>query len=114
MVSPVGPALDAPTVGACPACGTALERLEDYALDIAGQEVIFHADRCPSCANEYVNAPETLRPDSELLSEYRPNASPLGPRRRIVDLSSRGRDLRKRAGPKVAGPLPPHLVPADP
>jgi len=113
MVSPVGPALDAPTVGACPACGTALERLEDYALDIAGQEVIFHADRCPSCANEYVNAPEILRPDSELLSEYRPNASPLGSRRRIVNLSSRDRDLRNRAGPKVAGTLLAYLLHED-
>src|SRR3990172_11418598 len=105
MVSPVGPALDAPTVGACPACGTALERLEDYALDIAGQEVIFHADRCPSCANEYVNAPEILRPDSELLSEYRPNASPPGSRRRIVNMSSRHPDL-----PNTPRPTIPHTL----
>src|SRR6266508_6788721 len=77
---------DTPT---CANCGGALERIEENTIDIAGEEVTFYADRCTSCRNEFVNAPAILRPDEELISNFRPTAGPLGFYRRITTLASR-------------------------
>ncbi len=98
---------------ACANCGFELERIDEYGLDIAGREVAFFADRCSHCGNEYVNAPDILRPDLELLTRFRPQASPLGTRRRIINISSRDRDFRGRGGPKVAGTLLGYLLKED-
>jgi len=97
----------------CPNCQGPLTRLEEYALDIAGQEILFVADRCAGCGNEYVNAPEVLRPDQELLGRFQPGASPLGTHREIVNLASRDRDFRARSGPKVASTLLGYLLQED-
>ena len=113
MVSPLGLASRAVDQAACAVCGAALERIDEYALDIAGREITFHADRCASCGNEYVNAPEILRPDPELLAVYHPEAGPLGSFRRIVNLSSRDREFRTHPGPKVAGTLLAYLLQED-
>src|SRR3972149_4294197 len=98
---------------ACVACGSTVEPTEEYGLDIAGREVTFVATRCPSCANEYVNAPEILRPDKELMEAYRPSASALGSFRRVLTLTSRDRELRHRVGDKVAGTLLWYLLEED-
>lgn len=90
---------------ACVACGSPTELMEDYGLDIAGREVTFYATKCSQCRNEYVNAPEILRPDSELIDLYRPSASALGAYRRVMALTSRDREFRHRVGDKVAGTL---------
>jgi len=106
-------ARDSSNVLTCANCGGTLERVEEYSLDIAGQEVPFYADRCASCLNEYVNAPEILRGDAELLEAFRPAAGPLGTYRRIVNLSSRDRDFRSVAGPTVAASLLAYLLRED-
>jgi len=98
---------------ACVACGSTVEPTEEYGLDIAGREVTFVATRCPSCANEYVNAPEILRPDKELMEAYRPSASALGSFRRVLTLTSRDREFRHRVGDKVAGTLLWYLLEED-
>ncbi len=97
----------------CPSCGGSCDRLEEYALDIAGREVLFYADRCRSCRSEFVNAPEILRSDAELLAEFQPEASPLGTYRRVLNVSSRDREFRKQAGDKVAGTLLWYLLEED-
>lgn len=91
--------------GACVNCGATCESTEEYSLDIAGREIMFYASRCPSCHNEYVNAPKILRSDAELFETFRPGASPLGSFRRLLSLTSRDREFRHRAGDKVAGTL---------
>lgn len=101
------------SANACAACGSTLEPLEEYSLDIAGREIVFYASRCPSCHNEYVNAPEILRPDAELFDAFRPNASPLGTFRRVLSLTSRDREFRLHAGDKVAGTLLWYLLEED-
>src|SRR3990170_1282918 len=98
---------------ACVACGSTVEPTEEYGLDIAGREVTFVATRCPSCANEYVNAPEILRPDQELMEAYRPSVSALGSFRRVLTLTSRDREFRHRVGDKVAGTLLWYLLEED-
>ncbi len=105
--------LDSPDLPTCANCGGALERVEENAIDIAGEEVTFYADRCKSCLNEFVNAPEILRPDDELISNFRPTAGPLGSYRRIMALASRDRDFRLFAGPKVAATVLAHLLEKD-
>lgn len=97
----------------CASCGGPLERIEEYTLDIGGMGIPFYADRCTSCWNEYVNAPNILRGDAELLAEFRPKAGPLGSYRRIMMLSSRDPDFRTEPGPKVAATLLAYLLEED-
>ncbi len=97
----------------CLNCGTTCERIDEYALDIAGREVLFFADRCPNCHGEYVNAPEILRTDPELLTEFQPAASSLGSFRRVMNLTSRDREFRQHLGYKVAGTLLWYLLEED-
>ncbi len=99
--------------GVCVTCGGALQRIDEYALDIAGEEVLFYADRCQSCGAEFVNAPTILRGDAEILREYQPEKSPLGAYRRVLNLSSRDRELRQHAGYRVAGTLLWYLLEED-
>lgn len=100
-------------VVACVHCGKPCERIDEYALDIAGREVLFYADRCPNCRNEYVNAPEILKTDKELLGAFQPDASDLGTYRRVLNLSSRDREFRRHPGYKVAGTLLWYLLEED-
>lgn len=104
---------DSPDIPTCATCGGALERIEENTIDIAGEEVTFYADRCTSCLNEFVNAPEILQPDEELISNFRPTAGPLGSYRRITTLASRDRDFRLFAGPKVAAAILAYLLEKD-
>lgn len=101
------------TVGACVACGGVLQRIDEYALDIAGEEVLFYADRCQSCGNEFVNAPKILRPDAGIINEFHPEKSPLGSYYRVVNLSSRDREFRQHLGYRVAGTLLWYLLEED-
>jgi len=100
-------------IATCANCGGPLERLEEYALDIAGEGILFYADRCTSCRSEYVNAPEILRPDEELLAVFRPGAGPLGSYRRVMTLASRDPDFRHQLRPRVAAALLGHLLQKD-
>lgn len=100
-------------VATCANCGGPLERVEEYALDIAGEDVLFYADGCTSCRSEYVNAPDVLRPDEELLALFRPGAGPLGSYRKIMTLGSRDPDLRHQLRPRVAAALLGHLLQED-
>ncbi|HYM40635.1 MAG TPA: Coenzyme F420 hydrogenase/dehydrogenase, beta subunit C-terminal domain [Thermoplasmata archaeon] len=95
------------------ACGGTLQRIDEYALDIAGQEVLFYADRCQSCGNEFVNAPKILRPDSEMIREFQPDKSLLGSYYRVLNLSSRDREFRQHPGYRVAGTLLWYLLEED-
>ena len=104
---------DASAEPACANCGGPLERVDEYTLDIAGSEVRFFADRCTSCLSEYMNAPEILLPDAELISAFRPGAGPLGSFHRITTLASRDRDLRLFPGPKVAATILAYLIQED-
>ncbi len=97
----------------CPHCVGQLERIEENALDIAGEDVTFYADRCTSCQNEFVNAPGILRSDDELVSTFRPTAGPLGSYRRITTLGSRDRAFRLFPGPKVAATVLGYLLEKD-
>ncbi len=97
----------------CANCGTPCERIDEYALDIAGEEVSFYADRCPGCGSEFVNAPKILRPDAEMIKEFQPEKSPLGSYNRVLNLSSRDRELRQRPGYRVAGTLLWYLLEED-
>ncbi len=99
--------------GVCVTCGGGLQRIDEYALDIAGEEVLFYADRCRSCGAEFVNAPAILRGDAELLRDYQPEKSPLGAYRRVLNLSSRDREFRQQAGYRVAGTLLWYLLEED-
>lgn len=91
--------------GTCASCGGPLERVEEYPMDIAGREVIFVADRCPRCGNEYVNAPSMMLPDGPLVSAFEPKSTPIGKYRRVVTATSRDPDLRRNPGDKVAATL---------
>ncbi|HEY7588924.1 MAG TPA: Coenzyme F420 hydrogenase/dehydrogenase, beta subunit C-terminal domain [Thermoplasmata archaeon] len=97
----------------CVHCGKVCERIDEYALDIAGREILFYADRCPNCRNEYVNAPEILRSDEELLQEFQPDATELGAYRKVLNLSSRDREFRRHVGYKVAGTILWYLLEED-
>ena len=101
------------TDGACVSCGGVLQRIDEYALDIAGEEGLFYADRCRSCGNEFVNAPRILRPDAEMIQEFQPDKSPLGSYYRIQNLSSRDREFRQHPGYRVAGTLLWYLLEED-
>ena len=101
MTSPSG----SPTSDVCVACGGPLERIDEYRLDIAGLDIPFYADRCTVCRNEYVNAPEILRPDSDMIAQFRPDASELGTFEKLFVLSSRDQDFRAKPGGKVAATL---------
>ncbi len=99
--------------GACLACGGVLQRIDEYALDIAGEEVAFYADRCESCGGEFVNAPKILRGDAELIKAFQPEKSALGSYSRVMNLSSRDRELRQRPGYRVAGTILWYLLAED-
>ena len=101
------------TDGACVACGGTLQRIDEYALDIAGEEVVFYADRCQSCGNEFVNAPKILRDDAGMIKEFQPEKSPLGSYYRVLNLSSRDREFRQHFGYRVAGTLLWYLLEED-
>ncbi len=106
--------LDTPIVeGACVACGGTLQRIDEYALDIAGDEVVFYADRCQACGSEFVNAPKILRPDAEMIREFQPNLTPLGSYERVLNVSSRDREFRQQPGYRVAGTLLWYLLEED-
>jgi len=105
--------LVSPGVAGCASCGGPLERIEQYVLDIAGAEVLFFADRCGSCGNEYVNAPEVLRGDAEVLTEFQPAASPFGAYRKLMSLLSQDPDYRNQPGPKVAATILAYLLRQD-
>lgn len=106
--------LNSPEVGgACVNCGTMTKRIDEYALDIAGEEVMFYADRCPSCGSEFVNAPKILRSDAEMIEQFRPESSALGSFTRVLNLSSRDRELRQYPGDRVAGTLLWYLLEED-
>jgi coenzyme F420-reducing hydrogenase beta subunit len=104
---------DSSDASTCAQCGGPLERFDENTLDIAGEEVTFYADRCSSCNSEFVNAPGILRSDKELISTFRPTASPLGSYRRIVTLASRDRVFRLFPGPKVAATILGYLLEND-
>lgn len=89
----------------CVACGGPLERIDEYRLDIGGRDVPFYADRCTVCRNEYVNAPEILRPDREMIDRFHPEASELGSFEKLLVVSSRDREFREKQGGKVAATL---------
>ncbi len=97
----------------CVNCGASCERIDEYALDIAGREVLFYADRCTSCHQEFVNAPEILKTDAALLKTFEPLSSPLGSYERVMNLSSRDREFRQHVGYKVAGTLLWYLLEED-
>lgn len=97
----------------CVQCGAATEPMEEYGLDIGGREIMFYATRCPACHNEFVNAPEILRPDSELMDAFQPQASPLGLFRRIALVASKDPEFRRQVGHKVAGTLLWYLLEED-
>ena len=97
----------------CVNCGAPCERIDEYALDIAGREVLFYADRCPNCHQEFVNAPDILRTDDVLLKTFEPLHSPLGSYERVMNLSSRDRELRQMFGYKVAGTILWYLLEED-
>jgi len=97
----------------CANCGGPLERIEEYALDIAGEDVRFYADRCTSCQSEYVNAPDILRSDEELLAVFRPGTGSIGAYRKIMALASRDPDLRHQLRPRVGAALLAHLLQED-
>jgi coenzyme F420 hydrogenase subunit beta len=104
---------DSPDKPTCSNCGAPLERIEENTLEIAGQDVVFYADRCSSCLSEFVNAPDVLRTDEELISDFQPTASPLGSYRRIITLASRDRDFRLFHGPRVAATILAYLLEKD-
>lgn len=104
---------ESPVEQVCANCGGTLERFEEDTLDIAGHDVTFYADRCAICRNEYMNAPDILRSDPELISEFRPNVGPLGSYRRITTLASKDRDFRFFPGPKVASTILAYLLHED-
>jgi coenzyme F420-reducing hydrogenase beta subunit len=87
--------------------------MEDYSLDVSGEEVLFVASRCPACGHESVNAPEILRPDRELPGFMLPGGSSLGPYRKVMALTSREADLRYLPGGKVAASLLWYLLSED-
>jgi len=102
-----------PAAAVCVQCGAATEPMEEYGLDIGGREIMFYATRCPACHNEYVNGPEILRPDSELMDAFQPQASPLGMFRRIALVASKDSEFRRHVGHKVAGTLLWYLLQED-
>ncbi len=91
--------------GTCASCGGRTERVEEYPVDIAGREVVFVAERCTACGNEYVNAPSMMLPDGPLVSEFDPKATPIGKYRRVVTATTRDPDLRHNPGDKVAATI---------
>jgi len=97
----------------CLSCGTSCELVEEYGADIADTEIHFVAHRCPACGNEYMNAPEILRSDGELVPLHRPFDSPLGTYRRLLSLTSRDRGFRFGIGDNVAGTLLWYLLSED-
>lgn len=107
------PSIQRPGVVACANCGAPCEPFEEYGLEVAEEEVTFVAHRCPACYREYVNAPEILREDTDLVHSWDPNASPLGTYRRLVNLTSRDREFRHHAGDNVAGTLLWYLLEED-
>lgn len=104
---------DSSDILSCANCSGTLERIEENTIDIGGEEVVFYADRCTSCLNEFVNAPDILRSDEELISDFRPTASLLGSYRRITTLASRDPDFRLFAGPRVASAVLAYLLEKD-
>ncbi len=91
--------------GICANCGNPTEKIEEYPVDIAGREVVFVAERCTKCGNEYVNAPAAMLPDGPLVSEFEPKSTPIGKYRRVVTATTRDPDFRHNPGDKVAATL---------
>ncbi len=102
---PKDSAAQAVASGTCASCGGRTERVEEYPVDIAGREVVFVAERCTACGNEYVNAPSLMLPDRPLVSEFEPKSTPIGKYRRVVTATTRDPDLRHNPGDKVAATL---------
>jgi coenzyme F420 hydrogenase subunit beta len=94
----------------CASCGHLTERSEEYSVDIGGRDVLFVADRCPNCGNEYINAPSILIPDRPLLAAFEPEATPIGTYRRVVTVASRDPEFRGQPGDKVAATILGYLL----
>jgi coenzyme F420 hydrogenase subunit beta len=97
----------------CVTCGGLLRIMDVYHLDIADRDVSFYGEQCASCGNEYVNAPDILRPDEEIVKQFEPEKSPVGSYRKVQVVSSRDSGLRPHPGGKVAATLLSYLLEKD-